>query len=113
MKTTTEAERPDGRLQNPAHPGELFRRNTMDPLGLTVTKTASILGVSRKTVSEWTNGKTSLTPDMALRVSIAFNGQPDFWLKMQAAYDAWQIEKLRPELQKVVTVVKWENEASA
>ena len=107
MKTTT-VSKPAGRMHNPSHPGIVWRCEVLEPLGLSLTKTADILHVSRKTVSQIANGKSPITPDVALRIAIAFNSRAGLWLDMQAAYDAWQIEAKRAELEQEVTVVKWQ-----
>lgn len=109
MKTT--AEKPVGPMHNPPHPGEVLHDLWMEPLGLTITKTAGILNVSRKTVSQIVNGKSSITPDMAMRIAIAFNSRAGLWLDMQAGYDAWQAEKVRKDLEREVTVIHWEEAA--
>lgn len=75
---------------NPSHPGEILREECMKPLGLTVTATAEALGVSRKTLSEIVNGKSSITPDIAVRLERAFSTpQADMWLRLQSAHDLW------------------------
>lgn len=110
MKTTTEQE-PVGKMFNPPHPGEVLHGLWLEPLGLTMTKTAEILGVSRKTVSNIVNAKVPLTGEMAIRISIAFNIRVEMLLGMQADYDAWHAEQRRKELEKEVTIVRWEQAA--
>lgn len=72
----------------PSHPGEFIRNEVIEELGLTVTKAASILGVRRATLSDLLNGKTTLSPEMALRVEMAFGVSMDLTLRMQAWHDA-------------------------
>jgi addiction module HigA family antidote len=75
-------------MLNPPHPGEHLREDVLAPLGLTVTATAKALGISRKTLSEIVNGKSPITPDIAVRLERAFLTPPaDMWLRLQAAYD--------------------------
>ncbi len=62
----------------------------MEPLSLTVSELAEILGVSRKTLSKIINERGSITPDMALRLSKAFRTTPELWLNLQQNYDLWQ-----------------------
>lgn len=62
----------------------------MEPLSMTVSGLAVVLGVSRKTLSEIVNEHASITPDMALRLSKAFKTTPELWLNMQRNYDLWQ-----------------------
>lgn len=107
MKTTIENE-PVGKMYNPPHPGEVLQGLWLEPLGLSITKTAEILGLSRKTVSNIVNAKIPLTPDTAMRISIAFNISIDMLLGMQSSYDAWHAEQHRKELEKEVTIVRWE-----
>lgn len=77
-------------MYNPAHPGEVIREFCVEPLGLTVTETAQALGVARKTLSELLNGHSSVSPEMAIRLSIAFDTSADSWLIEQAQYDLWK-----------------------
>ena len=77
----------------PPHPGEGLREDVIVPLGLTITATAKALGISRKTLSEIVNGKSPITPDVAVRLERAFGAPPaDMWLRLQAAYDLRQAE---------------------
>ena len=79
---------------DPAHPGEILREECMKPLGLSVTETASALGVSRKTLSEIVNAKASITPEVAVRLERAFTNPPaDMWLRLQSAYDLWHAKQ--------------------
>lgn len=78
---------------NPPHPGEGLKEDMLAPLGLTVTETAKALGISRKTLSEIINGKSPITPDIAVRLERAFTNPPaDMWLRLQAAYDLRRAE---------------------
>jgi addiction module HigA family antidote len=80
-------------MLKPHHPGEGLREDVILPLGLTVTETAKALGISRKTLSEIVNGKSPITPDIAVRLERAFGNPPaDMWLRLQAAYDLRQAE---------------------
>lgn len=80
----------------PTHPGSVFREDVMKPLNLTVTKTAQILGVSRKALSEFINEKSSLSPDMALRISIATGTSAESWMNMQQKLTLWLAEQDAP-----------------
>jgi addiction module HigA family antidote len=80
-------------ILNPPHPGEGLKEDVLVPLGLTVTETAKALGISRKTLSEIINGKSPITPDIAVRLERAFANPPaDMWLRLQAAYDLRRAE---------------------
>jgi addiction module HigA family antidote len=68
------------------------------PLGLTVTAAAEALGVSRKTLSAILNGKAGISPEMAIRLSIAFATSPESWLNQQSQYELWHAEQHRDEL---------------
>lgn len=81
------------RLHNPPHPGEIIRERCLDPLGLSVTRTAQALGVSRKTLSAILNGRAGISPEMALRLARAFGASAESWLNRQAQYDLWIAEQ--------------------
>jgi len=85
-------------MHNPPHPGEVIKELCLDPLGLTVTDAAKGLGISRKTLSSILNGKSGISPEMAVRLSIAFNTSSESWLNQQSQYDLWQAEQHRKEL---------------
>ena len=72
----------------PSHPGEFIRAEVLEELGLTVTKAAKLLGVRRATLSDLLNGKSSLSPDMALRIEKEFNISMNMLLRMQAWHDS-------------------------
>ena len=69
--------------RKPTHPGTVFLEDVMKPLNLSVTRTAQLLGVSRKALSEFIKEKTSLSPDMALRISITTGTSAESWMNMQ------------------------------
>ena len=81
------------RMKNPPHPGKLVRHECLEPLDLTITKAAEILGVTRLTVSNLVNCKNGISPEMAIRLSKAFGSSPEVWLGMQMEYDLAQAEK--------------------
>ncbi len=83
---------------NPPHPGEILRELCLEPLGLTVTKAAEGLGVSRKTLSAILNGKAGISPEMAIRLSMAFDTSAESWLNQQAQYDLWIARQRQREL---------------
>lgn len=80
-------------MLNPPHPGEVIRELCLEPLGLSVTAAAKALGVTRKTLSELLNGHTGISPEMALRLSMAFGGSAESWLQQQALYQLAQVRK--------------------
>jgi antitoxin HigA-1 len=77
----------------PSHPGAFIKAEVIDELGLSVSKAAEILGVRRATLSDLLNEKSSLTPEMALRMEKAFHLDMDMLLRMQAWYDATEMRK--------------------
>lgn len=86
------------RMHNPPHPGEVLREFCLEPLGVSVTDAARALGVSRKTLSSVLNGRAGISPEMAVRLSIAFDTSAESWLNQQIQYDLWQAEKRRKSL---------------
>lgn len=84
--------------RKPVHPGNLFKEEVLIPLGLTVTLAAAGLGVSRKALSEFLNGHSSLSPEMAIRIGKATNTSPESWLNMQTKLDLWKVDKKNPEV---------------
>jgi addiction module HigA family antidote len=77
-------------MKNPPHPGETVRYDCLEPLGLTVTEGAKALGVTRQALNNLVNGKSGISPEMAIRLSKAFGSSPETWLKMQLDYDLAQ-----------------------
>jgi addiction module HigA family antidote len=86
------------RMHNPPHPGEVLRELCLEPLGLTVTEAAAALDVSRKTLSAILNGRAGISPEMAIRLSVAFDTTPESWLSQQLQYDLWQAGRNRKKL---------------
>lgn len=85
-------------MHNPPHPGEVLRKLCLEPLGLTVTQAAKALNVSRKTLSAILNGRAGISPEMAVRLSIAFDTTAESWLSQQVQYDLWRAERRRSKL---------------
>ena len=81
------------KMHNPPHPGEILRELCIEPLGLSVTRVAAALGVSRKTLSTILNGRAGISPEMAIRLSKAFDTSAESWLNQQVQYDLWLAEK--------------------
>jgi addiction module HigA family antidote len=95
MKTTT---RPATKIHNPPHPGEVLRELCLEPLHLSVTEAAVALGVSRKTLSNILNGRSGISPEMAVRLSIALGTTAESWLRQQLQYELAQAEAKHPSL---------------
>ncbi|MDQ2764769.1 MAG: HigA family addiction module antitoxin [Pseudomonadota bacterium] len=80
-------------MKNPPHPGLSVKLDCLEPLGLTVTEGAKVLGVSRKALSDLVNGHAGISPEMAIRLDKAFGGGAGTWHGLQAAYDMAQAMK--------------------
>jgi addiction module HigA family antidote len=75
------------RMTRPAHPGQFIRMEVIEPLDLSVTDAAKVLGVTRPALSALLNGRAALSPDMALRIEKASGPKMDTLLRMQTAYE--------------------------
>ena len=80
------------RNRKPTHPGVVFRLDVLEPAGISVTRAAEILGVSRKHLSEFVNQKKPCTRDLAMRIAIATKTSVASWLNMQTALYVWEAE---------------------
>ena len=89
-------------MHNPPHPGEVIRELCLAPLGLSVSEAAKALRVSRKTLSEILNGRAGVSPEMAIRLAIAFDTTPEGWMNQQTQYDLWKAGKKRKALEKKI-----------
>lgn len=81
------------KLREPSHPGGILKRLYLEPLGLSVVELADALDVSRKSVSKLVNGRARVTPQMALRLSIALRTTPQLWLNLQQNHDLWLVQR--------------------
>ena len=86
------------KMYNPPHPGEVLNELCLKPVGVSITEAAKALGVSRKTLSAIINGRSGISPEMSIRLSIAFETSAESWLHQQSQYDLWQAEQHRDEL---------------
>jgi addiction module HigA family antidote len=84
-------------MYNPPHPGEIIKELCLEPLGLTITRAAEALGVSRKTLSAILNGRAGISPEMAIRLSMAFDTSAESWLNQQVQYDLWLARQSQQE----------------
>ncbi len=86
-------------MHNPAHPGEILKELVITPLELTITDASEHLNISRKTLSKVLNARGAITPEMALRLELAFKKpSADHWLRLQNAYDLWQSRQNKSKL---------------
>lgn len=79
--------------RKPTHPGEVLREDVLQPLGLSIAEAARRLKVHRKTLSSLLQGKTSLSPEMAVKIGKATRTTPESWLYMQAKLDIWNAQQ--------------------
>lgn len=99
MKTTIES---SGRMHTPAHPGEILKAMYLEPMGISITKAADALGVSRKHVSAIVNGRVPVTPDMAVRLAGVLGTEPEIWINLQAQHDLWVVSRqTRPKVKRL------------
>ena len=92
-------------MKNPPHPGLSVRHDCIETCGLTITEAADILGVTRQTLNNLVNGKSGISPEMAIRLDKAFGGGAETWLLLQMAYDLAQARQHEGEI-KVKRVVR-------
>mgnify|MGYP001557118583 CR=1 FL=1 len=85
-------------MKNPPHPGETVRYDCLEPLGLSVTDGAKALGVTRQALNNLVNGKSGISPEMAIRLEKAFGGRASIWLGIQMDYDLAQAMKYEREI---------------
>ena len=100
-------------MHNPPHPGQVVRRALIDSTGLSITEAAKALGVGRITLSKLLNKKSGISPEMAVRLSIALNTSSEMWTNMQAMYDLWHAEKKRSKLKANIKKIKLIHQSAA
>ena len=89
------------KMHNPPHPGEIIKGLWLDPMGVSITHAAKAIGVNRKSLSNIINGRGSITPEMAIRLSIALGSSPESWMGHQVTYDLWLAEQRKKVLNAV------------
>jgi addiction module HigA family antidote len=85
-------------MKNPPHPGLSVRHDCIEHLDLTITEAANILGVTRQALNNLVNGKSGISPEMAIRLDKAFGGGAETWLRLQMAYDLAQARRHEGEI---------------
>ena len=80
-------------IHKPLHPGLLVKDALIDHTGLSVTEAAERLGISRTTLSRLLNGRSSISPEMALRLAKFFQTSMDSWMNLQTQYDIWFMQQ--------------------
>ena len=86
-------------MKNPPHPGRVVRLSCLEPLGLSVTDAAAVLGVSRQALSNLVNGRARISTEMAIRLAKAFGSTTETWIRLQAAYDVAQAIQRESQIQ--------------
>ena len=99
-------------MKNPVHPGQIVQSACLEPLGLSVTAGAKILGVSRQTLNNIVNCKTGISPEMAIRLTKAFGSTEETWLRVQLSHDLAQARKNAGKIKVQRQVVPAELQAS-
>ena len=85
-------------MKNPVHPGSIVLHDCVEPLNLTITRAAHILGVTRQTLNNLVHEKAGISAEMAIRLEQAFGGNANAWLQMQANYDLAKARKHETEI---------------
>lgn len=93
-------------MHNPPHPGLIVKRALIDNTDLSVTDAAKLLGIGRVTLSNLLNGHSGISPEMAVRLSIALKTSSTMWINMQCMYDLWHAEQKRNKLKTLVKTIK-------
>jgi len=93
-------------MHNPPHPGEIVKSVLIDNSGISVTQAAKSLGITRGSLSKLINCRSGISPEMAVRLSIALNTSSQMWLNLQSQFDLWEAEHKRKKLLKQVTKIK-------
>lgn len=81
------------RMKNPPHPGLSVRHDCLEPLGLSITEGAKVLGVTRQALNNLASGRAAISAEMAIRLEKAFGGGAETWLRIQVTHDLAQAEK--------------------
>ena len=100
------------KMYNPPHPGEIIKGLWLDPMSVSITEAAQAMAISRKTLSKIVNGRGRVTPEIAVRLSIALGGSAESWLGHQAAYDLWELEQ-HPDNARIVPLFAATSAASS
>ena len=85
-------------MKSPPHPGRSIRDACLDAVGLSVTEGARVLGVARHTLSRVINGRSGISPEMAIRLEKAGWSNADHWMRLQTAYDLAQVRKHQDQI---------------
>ncbi len=80
-------------MHNPPHPGEFIQATYIEPFGVSCRSLADHLNVAPSTLSRILKQQSGISPEMALRLSVAVGRSPESWLAMQHSYDLWVTKK--------------------
>src|SRR5262249_47302631 len=101
-------------MKNPPHPGLSVRHDCIEPLDLTITETANVLGVTRQARYNLVNGKSGTSPEMAIRLAEAFGGGAETWLRLaQARQHEGEIKVKRVSRRKLEEPASMKKSSSA
>ena len=94
-------------MKHPSHPGLSVRHDCLEPLALSVSEAARKLGISRKQLSDIVNCRSSISPEMAIRLDKAFGGGADTWYRLQSTWELAQTLKKADQIkvERVSTAV--------
>jgi addiction module HigA family antidote len=95
------------RKREPTTPGEILREEFLKPLGLTQRQLADHLGCEVKVINRIVNGRTGVTPEMALKLGAAFRTSPEFWLNAQEAVDLYRAAEVLGTLPEPLLKADW------
>ena len=87
-------------MKNHPHPGRIVRQDCLEPLNLTVTGAAKVLGVARQTLNSLVNERAGISPEMAVRLAKAFGSSPEMWARLQANYDLSRVRQEEIDVQR-------------
>jgi addiction module HigA family antidote len=93
-------------MKNPSHPGRILRTGYLEPLDLSVTRAADILGVTRQALNNVVSGRSAVSAEMAVRLAKAFGTSAELWLRLQTAYDLARVEKSRIKVKRLRKVAQ-------
>lgn len=88
--------------RKPTFPGEILNEEFLKPLGITQKELSEHLGCDYKVINRIVNERTSITPEIAIKLALAFNTTPDFWLNAQMAVDLWSLRAKRPKIRSLI-----------
>lgn len=90
------------RQRKPTSPGEILREEYIKPLGITQKLLADHIGSDYKVINRIINERASVTPDIAMKLAMALETTPDFWLNAQMAMDLWKLSKMKHKIRSLI-----------